>query len=554
MNRKIKIITTILVSTFVTYANADVYSESRPIVEIQNGKLQGVETNGMLAFKNIPYAAAPVGALRWRPPQPAKNWDDIRDASKFGEACIQPWVKGLNSELIPGSEDCLKLNVFTPKSGKNLPVMVWFHGGGLAEGSASEPYYQPVGLVKEGVIVVTVDYRIGKLGFFAPKELVAEAKKNNEPVGNYGTMDQISSLKWVQQNIAAFGGDPKNVTIFGQSAGGRSVTWLMTSPASNGLFQKAIAQSAQQLPLRDLSQEKFGMMAEESLDARYMNTLGVTKLKDLRALPADKLLITPKEFQDGEFGGAFIDGKIIIGDSIPLFAAGKQHKIPFMIGTNSWDASYFVLGQPPVNDYIKKMSEDPNIINNLYSTFNEKCALSAEIMADGWYRGSVKILANSANKYAPSYAYYFSYLTPTLRTSHIGAAHTFELPYVFGDLDTVLPAPTHPESSPDICVNINNAAADMKNNAQWSKYWFPMTAPNNSEDQSMSEQLTKSWTAFAKTGNPNYNGNNWARYNLSNDVMRNFTNENESFISKLGGDRVDYQMKFINAMYKTTSN
>ena len=285
MNRKIKIITTILVTTFVAYANADadadVYSESRPIVEIQNGKLQGVETNGMLAFKNIPYAAAPVGALRWRPTQPAKNWDSIRDASKFGEACIQPWVKGLNSELIPGSEDCLKLNVFTPKSGKNLPVMVWFHGGGLVEGSASEPYYQPVGLVKEGVIVVTVDYRIGKLGFFAPKELVAEAKKNNEPVGNYGTMDQIYSLKWVQKNIAAFGGDPKNVTIFGQSAGGRSVTWLMTSPASKGLFQKAIAQSAQQLPLRDLSHEKFGMLAEESLDARYINTLGVNKLKDL---------------------------------------------------------------------------------------------------------------------------------------------------------------------------------------------------------------------------------------------------------------------------------
>lgn len=554
MNRKIKIITTILVTTLVAYANADVYSESRPIVEIQNGKLQGVETNGMLAFKNIPYAAAPVGALRWRPTQPAKNWDNIRDASKFGEACIQPWVKGLNSELIPGSEDCLKLNVFTPKSGKNLPVMVWFHGGGLVEGSASEPYYQPAGLVKEGVIVVTVDYRIGKLGFFAPKELVAEAKKNNEPVGNYGTMDQIYSLKWVQKNIAAFGGDPKNVTIFGQSAGGRSVTWLMTSPASKDLFQKAIAQSAQQLPLRDLSHEKFGMLAEESLDARYINTLGVNKLKDLRALPADKLLITPKDLQDGEFGGAFIDGKIIIGDSIPLFAAGKQHKVPFMIGTNSWDASYFVLGQPPVNDYIKKMSEDPNIINNLYSTFNEKCALSAEIMADGWYRGGVKILANSANKYAPSYAYYFSYLTPNLRSSHIGAAHTFELPYVFGALDTVLPAPAQPESSPDICANINQAAADLKNNAQWSKYWFPMTAPNNSEDQSMSEQLTKSWTAFAKTGNPNYSSNNWSRYSLSNDVMRNFTNDNESFISKLGGDRVDYQMKFVNAVYETTSN
>jgi para-nitrobenzyl esterase len=214
--------------------------ESTPIIQITTGKLQGVAVKNMLEFKNIPYAAAPVGKLRWRPPQPAYKWDGVRDASKFGDACIQPIIKGLNSELASTSEDCLKLNVFTPinSGSKKLPVMVWFHGGGLVEGSASEPYYEPSGLIKEGVIVVTVDYRIGKFGFFAPKELVEEAKKNGEPFGNYGIMDQIYSLKWVQKNISAFGGDPNNVTIFGQSAGGRSVTWLMTSPASKGLFIK----------------------------------------------------------------------------------------------------------------------------------------------------------------------------------------------------------------------------------------------------------------------------------------------------------------------------
>ena len=267
-----------LIASLVFNANADVYSESRPIIDIKNGKLQGVETNGMLAFKNIPYAAPPIGELRWRPPQSAKNWEGIRDASQFGAACIQPLVKGLNNELVPSSEDCLKLNVYTPKAGKNFPVMVWFHGGGLIEGSATEPYYQPVGLTREGVIVVTIDYRIGKLGFFAPKELTEEAENHGEPVGNYGIMDQIYSLKWVHDNIAAFGGDPNNVTIFGQSAGGRSVTWLMTSPAAKGLFHKAIAQSAQQLPLRDQTQEKFGMISEESLDAKYIQTLKVTSL------------------------------------------------------------------------------------------------------------------------------------------------------------------------------------------------------------------------------------------------------------------------------------
>lgn len=530
---------------------ANAYNELRPVVQISNGQLQGVETNGMSAFKNIPYAAAPVGDLRWRPPQPAKDWDGVRDASQFGEACIQPLIKGLNSELVPGTEDCLKLNVFTPKTGKNLPVMVWFHGGGLIEGSASEPYYQPVGLIREGAIVVTVDYRIGKLGFFAPKVLADEAKAKGEPVGNYGTMDQIQSLKWVRDNISAFGGDPNNVTIFGQSAGGRSVTWLMTSPAAKGLFHRAIAQSAQQLPVRDQSTEKFGMVSEEALDAKYMQSLGVSTLAELRALPVDKLLITPKEFQDGEFGGSFIDGEIIIGDPLPLFAEGKQHKVPFMIGTNAWDASYFALSQPPVDAYIKKMGQDPKVIKKLYATFKDQCVLSAEIMADGWYRGAVKLLADSANKYAPAYAYNYAYLTPNIRPVLIGPGHTFELPYVFGDLDTVYAAPAKPETGGNQCQRINQALADMKQNATWSSYWFPTTAPRNPEDQSIAEQLAKSWVAFARTGNPNPDDQQtWPRYELRNDVMREFDKAPNGTVKNLHQDRVDYQLKTIKAMYQ----
>lgn len=430
--------------------------------------------------------------------------------------------------------------------------MVWFHGGGLIEGSASEPYYEPVALTKEGAIVVTVDYRIGKLGFFAPKELAEEAKRNGEPLGNYGTMDQIQSLKWVKENIASFGGDPDNVTIFGQSAGGRSVTWLMTSPATKGLFHKAIAQSAQQLPLRDHTKEKLGLISEEALDEKFMQSLGVKTLAELRALPADKLLITPKEFQDGEFGGSFVDGQIIVGDPIPFFAAGKQHKVPFMIGTNSWDASFFVLSQPPVDAYIKKMGQDPKEISKLYASFKEKCALSAEIMADGWYKGATKLLADSANQYAPTYAYYYNYLTPNIRPSLIGAAHTFELPYVFGDLASMQPAPSRTEDGGNVCRYINKALADMKQKAAWSQYWFPMTAPHNKEDQSISEQLAKSWVAFAKTGNPNYDGTKgWPRYNIQDDIMREFTQGKKGFIKNLQKDRVDYQIKTVKDLYQT---
>jgi para-nitrobenzyl esterase len=203
-------------------------------------------------------------------------------------------------------------------------------------------------------------------------------------------MDQIEALKWVKENIRTFGGDPNNVTIFGESAGGRSVTWLMTSPTSKGLFHKAIAESAQQTPLRGQVEERYGLAPAEELDAKYVASLGAKDLEELRALPADKFVMTATQFEEGEFGGAFIDGKVLIGDPIPLFAQGKQHKVPFMVGTNSWDASFFVPSQPPLDIYLRKMGQDPKVVGKLYADFKEKCALSAEVMADAWYRGSVQ--------------------------------------------------------------------------------------------------------------------------------------------------------------------
>lgn len=528
----------VLMSAFLISCSSGSTTESTTdnqlLVTIKNGSLIGAESNGMLTFKNIPYAAPPVGELRWRPPQPAMNWSGVRDASQFGAACIQPLIQGLNQELVPGSEDCLKLNVYTPKAGTNLPVMVWFHGGALVEGSAIEPYYQPIGLVKQGVIVVTVDYRLGPLGFFAPQELVNEAKSANEPFGNYGTMDQIYSLKWVRDNIAAFGGDPNNVTIFGQSAGGRSVTSLMTSPETEGLFNKAIAQSAQQLPMN-------GLEAAESLSAAYMQDLGVSTMAGLRALPAESFVLTGQENSQA-FTGAFIDGKIIIGDAIPLFAAGKQHAVPFMIGFLSWDASYFVPNQLPTSEYLEQYNENPATIASLYADFPYTCALTAEIKADGWYGGGTKFLADSANKLAPSYAYYFNYLAPTIRPSHIGPAHTFELPYVFGDLNNVLIAPPTPESD-DVCPQIVEASNELTQSQIWSPYWYPTTAPSNPEDQDISLQLAQSWTAFAKTGNPNTGNQIWPRYNMKSDIIREFTNGTQGTIQYLNESRIDYQLR-----------
>jgi para-nitrobenzyl esterase len=539
-----------LAAVYSLDAHADVYNEARPIVEVKNGKLQGVEEHGMLVFKNIPYAAPPVGKLRWRPPQPAQNWQGVRDASRFGQACLQPLVEGLNPELIPGGEDCLKLNVYTPRSGKHLPVMAWIHGGALLTGSATEPYYEPIALIGQGVIVVTIDYRLGKLGFFAPKALADEAAKNGEPVGNYGIMDQIAALKWISENITAFGGDPDNVTIFGESAGGRSVTWLMTSPAAKGLFHKAIAESAQQTPLRGQIEERYGLVPAQELDDKYMASLGVRDLPEMRALPADKFVMTPKQFEEGEFGGAFIDGKILIGDPIALFAQGRQHKVPFMIGTNSWDASFFVPGQPTLASYLKKMKQDPAVIEKLYAGFEDQCALPAEVMADAWYRGGVKILADSAGKAAPSYAYYFDYLTPRIRASHPGSPHTFEIAYVFGSLGSVLPVPARPESEETQCSHIEKAADDLKERAMWSTYWFPMADKNNSGDRSISQQLSSSWASFAKTGDPNVGGQaTWPPYELKTDVMRKFGDGENGLVSGLKKDRVDYQIGTLKSLY-----
>ena len=530
-------------------ATFNAHAADRPVVQVQTGQLQGVIENDMHAFKGVPFSAPPVGELRWRPPQPALPWAGTRDASQFGDSCPQPSVKNLTDGMTPGNEDCLKLNVFTPTSGKHLPVMVWIHGGGLLVDGAKDDQFTPINLVKNGVIVVTFDYRLGKFGFFAPQELIDEAKALSEPVGNYGTMDQIAVLKWVKSNIAAFGGDPDNVTIFGESAGGRSVTWLMVSEAARGLFHKAIAESAQQTPLRGMTQKRMGLIPEVELDAKYIDSLGVKSLKELRSLPAAKLQLTPAEFEAGEFGGAFIEGQILQGDPIPLFAQGKQARVPFMIGTNSWDSSFFVPSQPPLDEYLKKVGEDPKVIDKLYAKDKDTCILSSNVMGDTWYRATTKMLADSMQGVAPGYAYYFDYLTKNIRAAYPGVPHSFEITYVFGSLKLMPQAPRQPESGADQCALIEQATADLKQKGVWSKYWYPIADKDSPQDIAMSEKVSKSWAAFAKSGDPNALGQaNWPIYNLMADVMRTFSDDRE-IVKDLLKDKVDYQIEHVKAIY-----
>jgi para-nitrobenzyl esterase len=526
-------------------------SERRPVVNVETGSLQGATEYNMNVFKNIPYAAPPVGDLRWRPPQPAASWSGNRDASKFGDSCPQPNLKNENKGLgLPGNEDCLKLNIFTPQNpGKDLPVMVWIHGGALQMDGARDPLYTPINLVKNGVIVVTFDYRLGSLGFFANKELIEEAKAKGEPVGNYGTMDQIAVLKWVKRNIAAFGGNPNNVTIFGESAGARSVTWLMVSDAARGLFHRAIAESAQQSPIRGLSEKRLGLAPATEIADKYMATLGAKSLKELRSLPTQKLVLTAAEQKAGEFSGSMIDGQILKGDPVPLFAAGQQAKVPFMIGTNSWDASLFTFNQPPLDALAKAFKEDPKIVNQLYSNIPEKCAVSADLMADILFRASTKFLADSMNGVAPGYAYYFDYLTKNIRPVYPGVPHAFEISFVFGSNAFTNQAPKLPESSENRCARIENAIAENKKGGIWPGYMYPITDKNDPQDIAMSEKMSASWAQFAKTGNPNVEGQaKWPIYSLKDDIMRTFS-PNAEIIKGMLKDRVDYQLLHLKKLY-----
>ena len=537
--------------TLLSVITFNIFAAERPIVKVETGSLQGTVEYNMQAFKNIPYAAPPVGDLRWRPPQPALAWSGIRDASKFGSSCPQQYIKNLSDGLgLPGDEDCLKLNVYVPaKAGKNLPVMVWIHGGGLIVDGARDPQFTPINLVKNGVIVVTFDYRLGSLGFFASKELIDEAKAKGEPVGNYGTMDQIAALKWVKKNIAAFGGDPNNVTIFGQSAGGRSVTWLMVSDAAKGLFHRAIAQSAQQSPLRGMTEKRFGLTPEVDIAAKYMSSLGVKSLAELRKLPIQKLVLDGSAYYAGEFGGPFVDGQILKGDPVPLFAAGKQAKVPFMIGTNSFDSDFMLPGEPSLEVFTKKVHEDPKTIEKLYADVQDKCILNSFVIQDLMYRASTKLLANSMNGIAPGYAYYYDYLTPNIRASLPGAPHTYEIPYVFGSLGLVPQAPKQALTGVNQCARMEKDVAEFKRTHAWPKDWYPITDKNNPQDLAITEKMSASWAAFAKTGNPNVSGQaNWPIYNLKADIMRSFSPGSET-ITGLLKDRVAYQALHLREIY-----
>jgi para-nitrobenzyl esterase len=299
-----------------------------------SGSISGVRADGLSVYKGVPFAAPPVGALRWRPPEPVPPWTGTRTATAFAPACMQEGVS-MPGEVAPKvSEDCLYLNIWTPaeRAAERLPVIVWIYGGGYRNGSASMPLYWGDQLAHRGVIVVTIAYRLGPLGFLALPELTRESSYGSS--GNYGLMDQIAALRWVQHNISAFGGDSNRVTIAGQSSGAISVSILMASPQAKGLFQRAIGESGALFEPLQLAPSYLLVNAERDGE-KYAAALGVHSLQELRRLPATRLL------GGGNAGGVthpVIEPYLLPMTPYAAFAAGRQNDVPVLIGSNAEEA------------------------------------------------------------------------------------------------------------------------------------------------------------------------------------------------------------------------
>jgi para-nitrobenzyl esterase len=457
-------------------------------VRVEQGLLSGASGKSaeVRIYRGIPYAAPPVGELRWKAPQPPASWKGVREAKEFGPACWQtqyPAGSIYQTKLPPLSEDCLHLNVWTAaKSSKDrLPVMVWIHGGGFTRGSAIGDAYDGGHFASKGVVLVTINYRLGIFGFFSHPGLTAES--GHHASGNYALLDQIAALHWVKKNIAAFGGNPDNVTIFGESAGSWAVNALMASPLAKGLFQRAIGESGGTFsPMRTLAQaEKSGDSLAASLGAE-----GQDALKTLRSKTPEELL----KASNPPTTAAVVDGWVLPEDARTIFAQGKQNDVPLIVGFNSDEGTtlapqgasltsaafsggaqqrYGNLADQFLQAY--PAGSDTEAVHSFYESYRDQ-VFGWEMRT--WAR------AESKTGHHPVYMYYFSHRPPGPQSARLRAFHAAELPYVFGN------------------------------------FFWPF--PWEDADRTLSETISTYWVNFARSGDPNGAGlPKWPAFDPAND-------------------------------------
>ncbi|HWQ34295.1 MAG TPA: carboxylesterase/lipase family protein [Blastocatellia bacterium] len=474
-------------------------------VRIADGTLEGTtdKSTGVRSFRGIPFAAPPVGELRWKPPQPVVKWQGVRRADKFGPRCMQRPIFGdMNFRSDGMSEDCLCLNVWTPaKSGREkLPVLVYFYGGGFVAGDGSEPRYDGESMAKKGIVAVTVNYRLGVFGFFAHPELTKESPHHAS--GNYGLLDQHAALKWVEQNIAAFGGDPKRVTIAGESAGSVSVSAQMASPLSKGLIAGAIGESGSLLgtlsavPLTE--GEQMGMKFAASLGKGNQPSLA-----ELRAMSAEQLLEATARPGLPWFTPT-VDGYFLPKPPLEIFAAGEQAHVPLLAGSNSEEMGYVaILGRekPTVENYRKALvrlyGDKADEIFKLYPATNETEVMDAaqDLAGDRFISYSTWKWVDLATKTGgkPTYYYLYARPRPPMRPE-MGDA----VPGLAGGVVRGQQAAQRPQSRGAVhSAEIEYAMGNLDSNKVYA--WTP-------DDYKVSKVMQEYFANFIKTGNPNGKG------------------------------------------------
>lgn len=503
--QKQRLICALVASLALSIPAPGLASLSAPIVETTSGRIAGTADGAILSWKGIPFAAPPVKELRWRAPQDPASWTGVRQATQFGASCPQTLVTPTQlSPLGKTDEDCLYLNIWAPEGApdakRKLPVMVWLHGGGFIAGAGSERQFDGSALARHGVILVTLNYRLGRLGFFAHPALSKE--QSGAPRGNYGLLDQIAALRWVQRNIAAFGGDPGNITLFGESAGGFSTLALMGSPLARGLFHKAIVESgAVRMNARDIARDTPSAPSAESMGRTWAESLGIhgddaASLKALRALPVERVAPAAPAMAEimaiMQTSGPMVDGQVLPATLAEIFAARRQAHIPMIVGSNSlegdvWsfaDGGYATIPIMP-KTAAQILAHVPADKRTAIHAHYAAAANGNATRADGMMRSDAFLgamtfkVAREVSQAAPVWLYRFDARPAQTRKTVPGARHGTEIFYVFRTLDR-----------------------------------FPFKGDLADEaDRNLSARMLQYWTSFARDGTRRTGGpTDWPRF------------------------------------------
>lgn len=540
---KLLFITSALLALCITGTAQQATKNEKP-VKTDVGLISGDPTTppGVRAFKGVPFAQPPVGDLRWKPPQPVKNWTGVRKAEQFGPRCMQRPIFGDMGFRSNGmSEDCLYLNVWTPaKSGnERLPVLVYFFGGGFMAGDGSEPRYDGESMARKGIVAITVNYRLGVFGFFAHPELTKESPRHAS--GNYALLDQYAALQWVQQNIAAFGGDPKRVTIAGESAGSVAVSAQMASPLSKGLIAGAIGESGSiisalsAVPLAEAEQNgvKFAAAIGEA---------GATSLAALRTIPAEQLLAATAKPGLPRFAPT-VDGYFFPKSPAEIFAAGEQAHVPLLAGSNSEESGYFgILGRetPTVENYRKALQrlypDKSDEVFKLYPASTETEVLDAaqDLASDRFIAYSTWKWVDVATKTGgkPTYYYLYARPRPAMRAEMGNATAGLA-----GGVVTGPQAAANQRPKPRGAVHsaeIEYAMGNLDSNKVYA--WTP-------DDYKVSKVMQDYFANFIKTGNPNGKGlPDWPKFDTGSRMIIDVNTRAER-------DKVRARYEFLDQFY-----